>query len=257
MKDTKILAIDYDGTLKQDGTVSKRNIKAISEFRQSGNILVLDTGRNYYDAIAAINECGITFDYICPLNGNMLCDGETYKIIVEIHSFMDDFTGITETIIRMNPRFLRRYYLTEGIFLKLGNEKYEKESEWFTGCAIEKFNDSSLPFSLMTCQFESPPAAEKAADGLCKIYKNGLICAHENSVDILSKNGGKAYGLKQLANKLGIANDNIYAIGDAANDLQMISEFNGYFVDTAPEKLIKHSKGTYADVASLIEDLLL
>lgn len=257
MNSRKILAVDYDETLKQNGRVSEQNREAVKRFQQAGNILVLDTGRNFIDTVAAVDECGIKFDYICPLCGNLLYDCKTDTIIDEIHSYMNDFPGIIKLISEMKPLFVRRYYLKSGIFLKLLNNQYEKESEGFTGCSIEEFNDNGIPFSLLICKFESPSSAKKAADRLCKVYKKGLIYSHESFVDILPKNGGKAFGLEKLADHFGISKDNIFAIGDSSVDLQMITEFNGYFVDTAPERFVKKSDGTYKDVASLIEDILL
>ena len=256
MNEKKILAVDYDNTLKQGDRVSGRNRKAAAEFQKAGNILVLDTGRNYMDAVAAAEECGIPFDYICALAGNLLFDGKCRTFIAETHARMHDFPDITETITKIKPLFIRRYYRKDGIFLRLGNDKYEEESEWFSGCSIEKFNDDFLPFSLMTCRFESPAAALQAANELGKLYQNGLIYSHESFIDVLPKNGGKAFGLKKLASRIGVPKENIYAIGDSFADLQMITEFHGYFVDTAPESLIKQSDGSYTDVASLIEDIL-
>jgi Cof subfamily protein (haloacid dehalogenase superfamily) len=49
-----------------------------------------------------------------------------------------------------------------------------------------------------------------------------LIRWHELSTDILPVNGSKAEGIKQLAKRLNIDRENIYAFGDGLNDLEMI-----------------------------------
>lgn len=49
-----------------------------------------------------------------------------------------------------------------------------------------------------------------------------LIRWHELSTDILPVNGSKAEGIKQLAKRLNIARENIFAFGDGLNDLEMI-----------------------------------
>ncbi|MGM7720203.1 Cof-type HAD-IIB family hydrolase [uncultured Metabacillus sp.] len=53
-----------------------------------------------------------------------------------------------------------------------------------------------------------------------------LIRWHDVSTDILPANGSKAEGIKQLAKRLNIPRENIYAFGDGLNDLEMI-EFVG------------------------------
>ncbi|MGM0873490.1 MAG: Cof-type HAD-IIB family hydrolase [Bacillota bacterium] len=53
-----------------------------------------------------------------------------------------------------------------------------------------------------------------------------LIRWHDVSTDILPVNGSKAEGIKQLAKRLNIHRENIYAFGDGLNDLEMI-EFVG------------------------------
>lgn len=49
-----------------------------------------------------------------------------------------------------------------------------------------------------------------------------LIRWHDVSADILPANGSKAEGIKQLAKRLNIKRENIYAFGDGLNDLEMI-----------------------------------
>lgn len=49
-----------------------------------------------------------------------------------------------------------------------------------------------------------------------------LIRWHDVSTDILPVNGSKAEGIKQLAKRLNISKENIYAFGDGLNDLEMI-----------------------------------
>jgi hydroxymethylpyrimidine pyrophosphatase-like HAD family hydrolase len=42
----KILAMDYDGTLKIDGEVSAKDLAAIERWKKAGNVFVIDTGRS-------------------------------------------------------------------------------------------------------------------------------------------------------------------------------------------------------------------
>ena len=42
-----ILASDFDGTIFIDGKISQRDIKAIRDFQQAGNLFAIVTGRSF------------------------------------------------------------------------------------------------------------------------------------------------------------------------------------------------------------------
>jgi hydroxymethylpyrimidine pyrophosphatase-like HAD family hydrolase len=67
------LAVDYDGTLAQDGRVDVSTIKALEEVRRSGRKLVLVTGRDLTDLERVFSELAL-FDLIVAENGALLYD---------------------------------------------------------------------------------------------------------------------------------------------------------------------------------------
>lgn len=72
-----------------------------------------------------------------------------------------------------------------------------------------------------------------------------LIRWHDVSTDILPVNGSKAEGIKQLAKRLSISKENIYAFGDGLNDMEMI-EYVGTGV------AMGNAVATLKDIADLV-----
>ena len=67
----KALACDYDGTLAADGRVAGATLIALRRLRESGRLLVLVTGRQIGDLLAAFPEAAV-FDRIVGENGGTL-----------------------------------------------------------------------------------------------------------------------------------------------------------------------------------------
>ncbi|MFO7181196.1 MAG: HAD family hydrolase, partial [Pseudomonadota bacterium] len=72
----RVLATDYDGTLAHHGVVSKTTVHALERAAQSGRKLVLVTGRELRDLLAAFPEADV-FDCIVAENGGVLYEPAT------------------------------------------------------------------------------------------------------------------------------------------------------------------------------------
>jgi hydroxymethylpyrimidine pyrophosphatase-like HAD family hydrolase len=70
------LATDYDGTLAEDGVVSRSTIEALQRFRDTGRRLILVTGRELPELISIFPKADI-FDRVVAENGALLYDPAT------------------------------------------------------------------------------------------------------------------------------------------------------------------------------------
>jgi len=91
--DVLILATDYDGTLADDGVVSKSAIRAVEELRRSGRSVVLVTGRELPQLLEIFDRTDL-FDWIVAENGSLIyrpADGEK-RVLSEAPSqeFIDE-----------------------------------------------------------------------------------------------------------------------------------------------------------------------
>ena len=70
------LAVDYDGTIAENGHVAPETSDALSRLRDSGRKLLLVTGREFVDLQHACNDLAL-FDFIVAENGAVLYDPNT------------------------------------------------------------------------------------------------------------------------------------------------------------------------------------
>lgn len=70
----KVLASDYDGTLRTGEMVDTKDVEAIHAFREQGNAFGLVTGRSMESIKKEIERNGFEFDFIIANNGGVVYD---------------------------------------------------------------------------------------------------------------------------------------------------------------------------------------
>ena len=97
----RMVATDYDGTLANDGRVSKDTLQALQRVRESGRKLVLITGRELESLQSVFRELHL-FDLIVAENGALLYYPSTGE---EKASGQDSAAGFVEMLRRsgVNP----------------------------------------------------------------------------------------------------------------------------------------------------------
>ena len=76
----KLLATDYDGTLRYAQDVMPEDLKSIEEWKNKGNKFVIVTGRSKESIDAQIKLFNLPCDYLITNNGGMVF-GENGHII--------------------------------------------------------------------------------------------------------------------------------------------------------------------------------
>ena len=69
-------------------------------------------------------------------------------------------------------------------------------------------------------------------------------------MDITPASISKQQGLETLLNSMGWLNCELYVIGDALNDLPMISAFGGYAVNTARDAIKSHARKVFKTMSA-------
>ncbi len=96
----KILASDYDGTLRTEELVDINDVHAIHEFRAAGNMFGLVTGRSMESLQTEIQKNKIEFDFIVANNGGVIYDRDFQRLQV---LYMDSQQGAGYHRIYQNP----------------------------------------------------------------------------------------------------------------------------------------------------------
>ena len=77
----KLLATDYDGTLKYASHIMPEDLEAIQDWKQAGNMFVIVTGRSMESIEQQVKENDLPVDYYVTNNGGMVFDKECLLII--------------------------------------------------------------------------------------------------------------------------------------------------------------------------------
>lgn len=252
----KLIAIDIDGTLlKTDKTLSPSTIKAIKEARQKGVKIILATGRPIQGVEKYTKELNINSeeDYGISCSGAFVqCLGtkevlfestlsyddlqflynmaEELKITLNILLQKDDLiltptlnltTQLEAMLSNLNMQVVDFNTLTEDIVIN--RAVYINENTNFTEHLLNVIKRNNYSLNLPeTSTGNDELVLDK--DNLPEELFNKFTVLRPsfNTLEILSKGVSKGTGVKLIAEKLGIKQDEIICIGDSGNDIAMI-----------------------------------
>ena len=254
----KLLAVDYDGTLKYGDTVTEEDLSAIKKWRAAGNLFVIDTGRSLESILAETEAYGIPVDYYVTNNGGMAFDRNGSELFstyldnimsLDIMYIAKQIGGVVSYVVNdgvrrhriiVDPKGSEKRYpslkpdMSEEELMKLG--KYAQfvismETKEEASCLAEKINE----------HFPEQAAA----------YANKYVC------DIVPKGVSKAAGLAYVCAYAGVTKEDTYTLGDADNDLPLIQYCdNGACMSSADPDVKKHARHLYDHTAALVKDVL-
>ncbi|WP_018247943.1 Cof-type HAD-IIB family hydrolase [Orenia marismortui] len=263
----KLLAIDMDDTLLSKGlTVSDRTQKAIKDAEKAGIKVVISTGRMFSSALPHLIDLGLT-DEVITYNGALVKEIGSGRIIdhqpVDLEAAYKIFEIVKKEDLHIN------IYLNDILYvnkLGFGAEYYEKisgvKSVLIQG-DISNFLDQ--PSTKLLIVEEDVKKADKIEARLENTFGDilNITRSKANFIEIMDKNVSKGATLSRLANNLGISADEVVAVGDSFNDLEMI-EYAGLGVAVANAREEVKNRADYITqsndeegVAELIEKVIL
>lgn len=250
-----LFASDFDGTLKQNGVVSKRTLQEIERFRKAGHLFGIVTGRNLEMIAPEIKLYQIPLDFLIGANGGII------KVDNEIISHSVMKFEIAQQILQIaKEKKMGTIGLSDGY--RYGNICAKPE---FSIKKIAKF------FAFLTQRHNSKTVLAKQQitaifihDKPAKIQEMYLaikdiegIEAYINNyeyLDIVAEGVSKANGVSIVANYFDVTKS--YVIGDSLNDLSMIEEFNGFCVENACTEVKDKAKHCFNEVGDALEYIM-
>lgn len=235
MKRVKLIALDMDGTLLESDhwTIPKPNIDAIRRAQDAGVHVCINTGRMLEDASDFLRR----YDLNCTIisgDGTRICTGlvgegevifsqnltaEDARKGIElclssgltIHAFED---GFVNTVIGENGA---PYHLLERglIGVRYGEAALFEAAER----GLLKIFVVSEGFAGSVFSEKVPPLREKLKAALPHLE---ISSSGAGNIEIVSQHAGKGRALAVLAKRLGISHEEVMAVGDAGNDLNML-----------------------------------
>lgn len=225
----KLIAIDMDGTLlNEHHLVTDKVKKAITKASEAGIKIVLCTGRPVQAVYEYLKELELPQDeenYVISLNGTVVQKTTTWEIVYS-HELDHDHLKQAERLIE--PFEMNFTY-------------FDEKEYYYTGAPTEmlQFDADLLGMEKVHLPLENLPhdltifkamyvATETELDHLASslppfISENFYpIRSLSYVLELLPKNANKGEALTGLATKLGFTMDEVMAIGDGENDLDMM-----------------------------------
>ncbi len=250
----KLLAADYDGTLRYLDEVTKEDIDAIGKWRKAGNLFVIDTGRSMESILAETLKYNIPVDYFITNNGGMVFD----------HKQNELFASYLDPVMSLDIMYLAKEI--GNVVSYVANDGYHRHRVIIDDSLVEKrypglkpdLSEEELMKSGKYAQFvismSEMKEASLLADKINEHFSHTVVAyANKYVVDIVPKGISKAIGLDYLCRYIHVPIENVYTIGDADNDIPLM-EFgmHGACMKNALENIQEHATFIYENIAEMI-----
>ena len=233
----RLFVSDFDGTLvRDDGTISRRNIEAISRYRACGGIFAVCTGRMLSSIRPRLKELGLHEGIVVALQGAQIADIATGKLLKDDAFSEEDALEVS--------RFLEEKDL--HIHVYSGEDIYANRRDGFLDayelvCKVKGLVPNMLLSDmvasdhmrvtkiLVMCMPEERYAVKETIE---KKFgeKYFVTLSSEWLVEIMPKGQTKGAAIAFLSDFYHIPKEEIAAIGDQENDLPMLEAAGGKFV---------------------------
>ncbi len=275
----KVIATDLDGTLfypkKTFRMISSYNIEFLRKFIDSGNRVVIVSGRNHFfsdKVVAKINRpvdiigCNSAFIKIDNqvVKETFFEKGRIQEILKEIskefhpsayfimskkENFVFNKTGASRMI---KPAYFL-YYLFQGVY----REPYRQDDKVF----LQELEKGEI-YKIMVFVGVGKKRKKRALE-MNKIIREKYGSEIESSwigefLELTPKDCSKANGIKFYLDYLKINHDNVMVVGDSGNDISMFNEFSEHsfcMEHSSPtvQKYAKHVIRRFSDLEKFVD----
>ncbi len=245
-KKYRLIISDFDGTLCDDEKrVSERTLRAVKGHLSRGGLFAVSTGRSFQSIISIVRALGLKGLVSC-FNGALVADIESGEPIYSKSLTVKQGVFALETIERLG--FYAQCYEPDRFFAS-AKTKYLELYEKLTGTKgiipSEKLSEFVGKNEIRLNKILSMLPA-KDRDGTIETLKNALgdgyfiTSGGENLVEVCVKGCSKGKALSFIAERYGVKTQDVLAVGDSLNDLEMLKTAGlGIAVANAEETLKK------------------
>lgn len=225
-RDIKLIVIDLDGTLLDDQhKMSKRNRDAIKKAMANDIRIVLATGKTRISAEGIIKELGLDTPGVY-VQGLMICNADG---TVRKQTTMDKASARKVINFAENNGFEVLVYSGNRLLAKHAEEpfseitKYGEPAPEAVGPLVNNLDSTQIHKVVV---LGNSPRKLKALRWQLNQQVGQQVsfttAAVLTSLEVLPKGGSKANGVLTLLKDLGVAPENVMAIGDGENDASML-----------------------------------
>lgn len=233
----RLLAVDIDGTLlNSQFHISDRDLRALRAVHSSGVEVILVTGRRHAFALPIAKQLGFDL-WLISSNGAITRSlaGETFhrdllpvETCREVCRVMRDFRG--NTVVTFDQESKGALILERMDELTISIQKWlEKNMQYIEFVVPIENGLTSDPVQTMFCgpisrmrEALSTLESSNIADRVT-LLRTEYPLRDLTILDVLNRNCSKGYALERWANYRGISSEQVMAIGDNFNDLEMLA----------------------------------
>lgn len=223
-----LIALDMDGTLlNKDGKISEKTKEYLQQLEKEGHKVVISSGRPIRAIIKYYEELGLTSPIVC-YNGAYIASPNDHQFVEEEFVFPKEV--VKEIYLEIHNQYLANVMCeTNKEIWLLKEDDVLSKFFWHDGMDVhygdllETLNDDPMTMIIETNSKEADELIIKAVakhPGLKVRFWNGYYSLFS---ELYYENVSKAAGLLSIAKYYQIDCDHIIAIGDASNDIEMLS----------------------------------
>ena len=247
----KILGSDFDGTLNHGG-IDEGKLAAIRKWREAGNLIGVISGRGVeFRGILSKRFPELELDFLAVCNGGYVMNWHG-AVIYEKRCGDVPFFELASDLMAWGCKVV--HMIGEQYFCVLEREEDRPERVEESRVRLLKSNPTVPYFYQVSVRRSTTEKASAVVERVREKYgawltplQNGL------SVDIVPNGVNKAEGLYRVMEWFGGAREDVIAVGDNVNDMDMIREFRSYAMENGVEELKREADGMVSDVTELIE----
>jgi len=250
MKQSMVVT-DLDGTLHyRGGSFSTQVIDSLHKLKSMGVIRVIATGRSLYSAYRVLGR-ETPIDYLVFSSGAGIMEWKTQRILREHTMKVNDVRGAAKVLLDINMEFMihdpipenhRFHYFGTGTDNPDFTRRLDYYREFATPAAESAFTYREA------CQIVAvePNGGDRSSyeyiahslDSLTVIRTTSPIDGESTWIEIFPSSVSKSFAAEWLRLEHGIPRQQIMAVGNDYNDLDLLTwAHSSYVVGNAPEEL--------------------
>jgi len=205
--------LDIDGTLlAKNGGVPEENIAAIKKAQAEGHFVLLNTGRSYYTITEPILNCAPFDGFVSGLGADIRIHGK--QILMKTIPF-ETSCRLLELFFTMPEEIL---YL-RGAEINISTNEARSRGRFVAVRSVDEFREKyrDAVLNKITCSYVKDRSVfEPFLNDFTMYY-------HPTYYEGALKGCNKAIGMEIAAKELGVPMERCVAIGDSANDAEMLT----------------------------------
>ncbi|KRM75211.1 Cof-type HAD-IIB family hydrolase [Secundilactobacillus collinoides] len=228
----KLITSDLDETLlRKDGTISAANVTAIKSAVDAGVKFVPNTGRSFLTIQPLLQTIGLfeqPDEYVVSYNGGAVVENQNNRVVVsnampheeaeKVFAIMREFDDTDIHVYTLDHLYIYHLRTDDQAYLKTRGVDFDE----FDAPTLAAFkNDQIMKVIAMNPERH---VQDRLYQAVMTRFNNQINCTYSSGIYVEANHLGvdKGQAVLDLGEKLGIAPDEMIAIGDNDNDLAML-----------------------------------